>query len=101
MIVETTVVNKRRGAIPAGAVYIGRPSKWGNPFSHKPGTLAKYQVLSREEAVAKYREWVLSQPDLMASLSEIRGKTLVCWCKPASCHGDVLAKLADACEEGK
>jgi hypothetical protein len=39
------------------------------------------------------------QPELMAALGEIRGKVLGCWCKPAACHGDVLARLADATKE--
>ncbi len=41
-------------------VYIGRPSKWGNPFTHIDNgkTLAKYIVSSREEAIEKYEEWI-------------------------------------------
>ena len=76
-------------------VYIGRPSKWGNPFSHKEGTLAKFKVSTRDEAVQKYREWLLTQPDLIQSLPELRGKVLGCWCKPLKCHGDVLAEEAE------
>lgn len=69
-------------------VYIGRPSKWGNPFiSGKDGT--------RKEVIEKYRVWLLDQPDLMSSLPELEGKILGCWCKPKSCHGDVLADLAN------
>lgn len=73
-------------------VYIGRPSKWGNPFIiGKDGT--------REEVIAKYRAWILDQPDLLASLHELRGRRLGCWCKhpykEVPCHGDVLAQLAD------
>ncbi len=77
-------------------VYIGRPSKWGNRFSHKPSSLAEVKVASREEAVAKYEEWILEQADLLAALPELRGKVLACWCSPQPCHGDVLARLADA-----
>lgn len=76
-------------------VYIGRPSIWGNPFSHKAGTLAQFQVSSREEAISKYREWLMQQPELLKKVHELKGKTLGCWCKPAACHGDVLAELAD------
>jgi hypothetical protein len=76
-------------------VYIGRPSIWGNPFSHLLGTLAKFQATSRDDAVAKYREWILTQPELLAKIPELKGKTLGCWCKPKSCHGDILAELAD------
>jgi hypothetical protein len=70
-------------------VYIGRPSKWGNPFKiGKDG--------SREEEIQKYRQWILDNPTLIAQLAtELKGKTLGCWCKPNTCHGDVLAELAD------
>lgn len=76
-------------------VYIGRPSKWGNPFSHKEGTLAKYKVDTREEAVQKYREWIMNNPELLMDLHELKGKILGCWCKPLMCHGDILAELAN------
>lgn len=77
-------------------VYIGRPSPWGNPFSHRPGTLAQFQVKNRRTAIQSYREWIVTQPELMARLPELKGKTLGCWCKPLSCHGDILAELADS-----
>jgi len=88
-------------------VYIGRgrcpktdkPSPWGNPYTHKDGTLAKFKVATVEEAVAAYRAWVVNQPELMALLPTLKGKTLGCWCKRRGtepCHGDVLAALADA-----
>ncbi len=76
-------------------IYIGRGSKWGNPYSHKEGTQAKEVVASREEAISRYEEYLLASPELMAALHELRGKTLGCWCKPLGCHGDVLAKYAD------
>lgn len=74
-------------------IYIGRPSKWGNPYSHKEGTLADFKVETREEAIQKYEEWIRQQPELMASLHELEGKVLGCWCAPLLCHGDVLLKL--------
>jgi hypothetical protein len=89
---RTKVVNKRHSEFD---VYIGRGSKWGNPFSHRRGTQARWIVESREEAIEAYREWVYTQPYLIASLHELRGKTLGCFCKPLPCHGDVLAELAD------
>jgi hypothetical protein len=83
---KTRVVHCKREAYD---VYIGRPSKWGNPFTiGKDGT--------REQVIAKYREWLKSQPALMAALPELRGKILGCWCAPHPCHGDVLAELANA-----
>lgn len=78
-------------------VYIGRPSKWGNPFSHKDGTLAKYKVASREEAVSAYEDWLLNGEGryLLKDLHELKGKVLGCWCSPHTCHGDVLYRLAN------
>lgn len=94
---KTNVVNKMAG--DAFDIYIGRGSDWGNPFTHKQGTKATTIVGSRDEAVAAYREWILTQPDLLARLPELKGKTLACYCKPAACHGDVLAEMADALGE--
>ena len=81
----TRVVHCKRAAYD---VYIGRPGKWGNPFViGRDG--------DRQEVLRKYREWIVRQPDMLAALPELRGKTLGCWCKPEACHGDVLAELAD------
>jgi hypothetical protein len=77
-------------------IYIGRPGPWGNPFSHQEGTLAKFKVATRDAAVARYEEWLQHQPELLARLPQLQGKVLGCWCKPQACHGDVLARLADA-----
>jgi hypothetical protein len=76
-------------------VYIGRPSKWGNPYSHKDGTLAEFKVKSRKKAIEKYEEYLLKNESLMESLHELEGKTLGCWCKPKACHGDILIKYAN------
>jgi len=70
-------------------IYIGRPSKWGNPFLiAEDGT--------REEVIEKYRKWIINQPFLMNSLHELKDKTLGCWCKPKPCHGDVLVELVES-----
>lgn len=76
-------------------VYIGRPSKWGNPYSHKEGTLAQFKVATREEAVAKFADYILSNKELLKDIDELKGKVLGCWCAPLSCHGDVLYKIAN------
>lgn len=68
-------------------IYIGRPGKWGNPYLVGPHT--------RENAIALYRLWIMQQPELLADLHELKGKTLGCWCAPKDCHGRVLAELAD------
>lgn len=72
----------------ATRVYIGRPSKWGNPFVIRRDG-------SRAEVIVKYRAWIVAQPELMAALDELRGRDLVCWCAPLACHGDVLRELAN------
>lgn len=82
------VLNRREAGVPEGAVYVGRPSRWGNPFKvGRDGT--------REEVVVKYEAWIQTQPALMARLPELRGKDLVCWCAPKSCHAEVLLRLAN------
>jgi hypothetical protein len=70
-------------------VYVGRPSKWGNPFHvGRDGT--------RAHVIERYERWLLDQPELVAALDELRGKTLGCWCAPQPCHADVLARHANA-----
>jgi hypothetical protein len=69
-------------------VYIGHPSIWGNPFIiGRDGT--------REEVIAKYRAWIMQQPELLKRVKELKGKVLGCWCAPQACHGDVLVELAN------
>ena len=68
-------------------VYIGRGSKWGNPF--KIGVHG-----NREEVIAKYEEYLMSSDELLSSLSELKHKNLVCYCHPNACHGDILLELA-------
>lgn len=69
-------------------VRIDRRSKWGNPF-----------IIGRDgdraAVIEKYRAWILTRPDLLDALPQLRGKTLFCWCAPEACHGGVLAVLAD------
>lgn len=90
----TRLVNLRTGA--KCDVYIGRPSIWGNPYSHEQNTLAVYKVNTRQEAVEKYEEYILNQPDLLAKIPELKDRILGCWCVPALCHGHVLIKLINA-----
>lgn len=73
-------------------IYIGRPSKWGNPFViGKDGT--------RQQVIDKYREWIIDRLNsgivTKDELAALRGKTLGCWCAPAPCHGDVLLELSE------
>jgi hypothetical protein len=82
----TEVVNIRGSA--TYDVYIGRPSKFGNPF-------LVGEDGSREEVISLYREWILTQPELLDALHELKGKRLGCYCAPLACHGDVLAEMAE------
>jgi hypothetical protein len=74
--------------------FIGRPTKWGNPFYI--GTDG-----NREECIAKYEEWIREQPYLMESLDELEDRILVCYCAPKPCHGDVLLKLLEERKDGR
>jgi len=83
------VLNKRTDKISPNAVYVGRPSKWGNPYQIGiSGT--------REEVIQMYRE---DLEDALASnphyLDALRNKDLVCWCAPLPCHANVLLELAN------
>jgi len=83
------VFNARKvGKHRTGAVYIGRPSVWGNPFSiGKDG--------DREEVIAKYIAWLHENPDLVERIRrELVGKDLICWCAPDACHGHILRDIA-------
>ena len=81
----TRVVHKNKSPFD---VYIGRGlgSKWGNPFEIGPDG-------NRAEVIEKYRAWILTQPELLSQLDELKGKVLGCWCSPLPCHGDVLVEL--------
>lgn len=79
------VLNKRKDVIPKDAVYVGRPSKWGNPF----------QMTDEED-----RDTVCDQYEMWFGMnhldcSELKGKDLVCWCAPLRCHADFLLKKAN------
>ena len=90
-------------------VYIGRPGPFGNPYSHKEGTMAKYKVSTKKEAVEKYKQYILNNKDLLEKTKELEGKTLGCWCAkkeglttddPFICHGQIILKIIeDNCEK--
>jgi hypothetical protein len=67
-------------------VPIHRPHKWGNPF-----LIGVHG--DRPTVVAKYREWLPTQTELIASLPELVDKDLWCFCTPLLCHGDPIIEL--------
>ena len=75
-------------------IYIGRPSKWRNPFPIS-------KKLSRKKSIIKHANWVILQEELMKDILELDGKILGCWCKPKACHGDVLIELVEIVKSGK
>ncbi len=88
-------------------VYIGRAEgekgKWGNLYSHKLGTSAKFRVNSIKEAIEAYDEWIRNGDGkhLLNDLGELEGKVLGCWCgnftledmDNLKCHGQILLNL--------
>jgi hypothetical protein len=77
---------------PEGTVYVGRPSKWGNPFTvGKDGLTTIEKVLSAYELATKVK---IGQGWL--DINELKGKNLSCWCSLSQkCHADILLKLAN------
>lgn len=90
---ETVVMNLRtdlaRAVESRGLlVRIDRGSPWGNPFLLPEDG-------DRPTVIASYADHYLPhKPSLLSKIHELRGKALGCWCAPESCHGDVLANLA-------
>lgn len=90
----TTVVNSRKFPFD---VFVGRPSKYGNPFSAKKSKFEVEKCATAEEAVAKFERWFLNQEDLVAlARAELKNKVLGCFCDPQEpCHGRVIARIVD------
>lgn len=93
--------------MPEGAVYVGRPTEWGNPWTigtiaiiEWPWPSSVLEVSIREIeitphiAVALYR-WAFT-PDVEEIRAELAGRDLACWCPlDQPCHADVLLELAN------
>lgn len=77
--------------MPEGAVYVGRPTCWGNPHAT--------EECGREEAVRLYRAYLetLGASEAAIIRLHLRGRDLACWCPlDAPCHADVLLEVANA-----
>lgn len=83
------VLNRRTVHGADNPIYIGRPTKWGNPFQiGRDG--------SRAEVIAKFEDHLRANPALVEAVRrELRGRNLACWCAPMPCHGDVLLRIAN------
>ena len=83
--------------MPEGVVYVGRPTKWGNPFRVEFG-------VTREDACRYFRDALLNPAmagnditNVAAIRAELRGKDLACWCRlDQACHADVLLEIANS-----
>jgi hypothetical protein len=110
--------------IPEGAVYVGRPTRWGNPFSVRAARRSgPFDVLldgefrgqhtsielARRSAVERFRAHILTSegrvngvwtPTIGAIRHDLRGRDLVCWCPlDQPCHADVLLEIANQTTE--
>lgn len=77
------VVNKRN------LVYCGRGSIFGNPFKiGRDGT--------REEVIEKFKDYffkkLTTDSNFRKEVHKLKGKILVCFCKPLPCHADIIEK---------
>ena len=88
------VLNKHHAGVPTDAVYIGRGSKWGNPFRiGRDG--------DRAAVIAKYERWLADQHHFLRALDDLADRHLVCFCAPRPCHGDLLLRLANTTREAR
>jgi Domain of unknown function (DUF4326) len=80
---------------PAGAVSVVRGTPWGNPY------MVGVHAATNAEAVALFQAYLRQHPELLAAVRrELRGKTLMCFCKPDEpCHADILLELANPTTE--
>lgn len=93
--------------MPPNTVYVGRGSKWGNPFKigseyvrskMEPGGGQKANTVSdNAHAVQLYRRFTAREVKIQVeAYQELRGKNLACWCRPDQpCHADVLLEIAN------
>ena len=91
--------------MPEGAVYVGRPTRWGNPFVVGEPALVSplwnartVRAETPEHSVRLYKAWLVSaRARCEGFIPELRGKDLVCWCPlDQPCHADVLLEWANA-----
>jgi hypothetical protein len=98
---EITVLNWKDGARPQKEpkhVYVGRPSKYGNPYMVKGVSLGSVLIPGwspRDEAIREFevyaRETLELEPDWLDPLLD--AEALICHCAPLACHADVLVRL--------
>ena len=76
-------------------VYVGRPSRWGNPFNtHK---VEDGVIYTREAAVDGFRQYAAKRLEIEPHWLDylMDAAYLICWCAPKQCHADVLAEMIE------
>lgn len=99
--------------MPPNTVYVGRPTKWGNPFTIQAAIVYGHRAESAQRiTVEAYRLWILGDAyyglfnslrnDVLDHLDDLHGHDLACWCplkdehgNHVPCHADVLLELAN------
>jgi hypothetical protein len=89
--------------MPEGAVYVGRPTKWGNPWRVDPTMQTWWSVRDRTLAVTLFRDALdgnrgdrYGYPSDVEIRAELAGRALACWCPlDQPCHADVLLEIAN------
>lgn len=94
--------------MPENTVYVGRPSRWRNPFKIGDHVSGHGIMKNNADCVKVFREWLNLQcsgaygtrPDMAEEMKDymvrIRGKNLACWCPlDQPCHADVLLEIAN------
>ena len=93
MKIEVINIKKYEGG---DYIYIGRPGKYGNPYSSKEGTLAEFKVDTKKESLEMFEKYLNKNDHLVLDLIEdlkSKGVTKIgCFCKPSKCHGDIYLK---------
>lgn len=89
--------------MPEGAVYVGRPTKWGNPWQVGPAMSPAGAVWRYNDAAhGRLGRFTYGVPDVATIRAELAGHDLACWCpledehgNRVPCHADVLLELAN------
>jgi len=94
--------------MPPNTVYVGRPSKWGNPFSigsiyiNEKGSIDEHllfggiEITDRKIAVEIFKKQITDK-NIELTRRELKGKNLACWCPlNQPCHADVLLEIANS-----
>lgn len=78
--------------------YIGRGSYWGNPYSMYEKGEGRDEVIRKFKYDFDFNKFPYKDK---SEVFKLAGKRLGCYCKPASCHGDVLADFLNSWDDGK